>query len=57
VKPETRDLLKYLGGEEETYDKIVKRLAKFYCIQARIKEFRKIFETEEFREIDWDEYL
>jgi len=57
VKPETRDLLKHLGGKGETYDEIVKRLAKVYCIQAQNKEFREIFENDEFSEIDWDEYL
>ena len=57
VKPETRELLKHLGSKGETYDEIVRRLAKAYCIQAQNKDFRDVFENEEFSDLNWDEYL
>jgi len=57
VKAETKDLLKQIGSKGETYDDIVMRLVKSHCIQIRNKEYREIFENEEFTEIDWDDYL
>ncbi|EHQ34354.1 hypothetical protein Metlim_0202 [Methanoplanus limicola DSM 2279] len=33
------------------------RLVKSHCIQMQNKEYREIYENEEFTEIDWDEYL
>lgn len=57
LKTETKDLLKQIGSKGETYDDIIMRLVKSHCIQIRNREYRDIFENEEFTEIDWDDYL
>jgi hypothetical protein len=52
VKPETKEILRNLGSEGQTYDEIIRMLMQKASIKVLDKRWNLILEEEEFIELD-----
>ncbi len=52
IQESTRDLLKFYGHKDETYDEIIKKLVKLADKQKFFDEQKYILENEEFHKVE-----
>lgn len=52
VKPETKEILRELGGKGQTYDEIIRMLVQKASIKELDKRWNRILEEDEFIPLD-----